>query len=77
MLSKVKKIFFTGAFGVLYLSFLAQLVYVTTLLFVELDKAMFLLGCLAVEWLVLITARYLSKKSAGGNRDYHNNNRRH
>lgn len=66
MLSKVKKIFFTGAFGILYISFLAQLVYVITRLFHDVDNALMLLGLLSVEWLVLIAARYLSKKSAGG-----------
>ncbi|MCL2338866.1 MAG: hypothetical protein FWC51_02835 [Proteobacteria bacterium] len=84
MLSKIKKIFFTGMFGVLYVSFVAQFVYAITLMFGEYGDrgtAFFALGLLSVEWLVLIGARYLSKKSASGNNannggGYHNNYRR-
>ncbi len=69
MFGKVKRVFFTGIFGLMYVSFVAQLVYV--LGFVDgLDIKFFALGLLTLEWLVLIAARYLSKKSssnAGGN----------
>jgi hypothetical protein len=79
MLSKLKKIFFIGIFGVLYVSFLAQLVYALIVLFGgNRDTGFIILGLLSVEWLVLIGARYLSKKSAGGGREggYHSNYRR-
>lgn len=71
MLKTVKKVFFTGMFGVLYASFLAQVVYV--LGFVNgIDKKFIALAMLSLEWMIIITARYLSKKS--GNGGYRNNN---
>ena len=81
MLGKIKKVFFTGIFGVLYISFIAQFLFVATQLtriFGYEEK-----GCLAVviglallslEWLVLIAARYLSKRSS--NNAQHNGFRR-
>lgn len=64
MFGKVKKVFFTGIFGILYVSFVAQLVYV--LGWVNgIENKFFYLGMLAMEWLVLIAARYLSKRSSG------------
>ena len=63
MFSKIKKIFFTGVFGILYVSFAAQFIYV--LGWVDgLDTKFIALGFMAVQWLVLISARYLSKKSS-------------
>lgn len=63
MFGKVKKVFFTGVFGILYVSFIAQLVYV--LGFVSgIDNKMLWLGVMSMEWLVLIAARYLSKRSS-------------
>ncbi|MDR1338046.1 MAG: hypothetical protein LBJ73_03385 [Rickettsiales bacterium] len=65
MFGKIKKVFFTGIFGVLYISFVAQLVYV--LGWANGWETKFIsLGFLAVEWLVLVAARYLSKKSSSG-----------
>ncbi len=63
MFGKVKKVFFTGMFGFLYLSFIAQVVYVLGWVSAWDDKFVFL-GFLALEWLVLIAARYLSKRSS-------------
>lgn len=70
MFGKIKKVFFTGVFGVLYVSFLAQLAYV---LFAMETVAQTLMGLavLSLEWLVLISARYLSKRSS--NSAQHNN----
>lgn len=66
MLGKIKKVFFSGIFGVLYISYIAQMVYV--LGWVDsIDQKMGLLALLALEWLVLISARYLSKRSASSN----------
>ena len=66
MFGKIKKIFFTGIFGVLYISYIAQFVYV--LAFVENCQEQIIgLALLSVEWLVLIAARYLSKRSASSN----------
>lgn len=83
MPSKIKKIFFTGVFGILYASFIAQLVYGLTILFGgNLDTGFIVLGLLSAQWLVLVAARYLSKKSASGRDNhnggggYHNNYRR-
>ena len=63
MFGKVKKIFFTGVFGVLYVSFLAQLVY-TLGWVVGIENKLAGLGLLSLEWLILIAARYLSKRSS-------------
>lgn len=63
MFGKVKKIFFTGVFGFLYLSFIAQIVYI---LGWEsgIENKLIGLGVLSLEWLILIAARYLSKRSS-------------
>ena len=73
MFGKVKKVFFTGVFGILYISFVAQLVYV---LGWSNDVSTLLAGmaALSLEWLVLIAARYLSKRSS--NSAQHNGFRR-
>ena len=63
MFGKIKKIFFTGVFGVLYISYIVQFVYVLAML-TECREKVIGLALLAVEWLVLIAARYLSKKSS-------------
>ena len=73
MLGKIKKVFFSGVFGILYISFIAQLVYVIG--WMELEEKMTALGLLSVEWLVIIAARYLSKRS-GGNAQHSFNGRR-
>ncbi|MBQ7185744.1 MAG: hypothetical protein IJR92_02985 [Alphaproteobacteria bacterium] len=63
MLGKIKKVFFSGVFGVLYISFVGQLIYILGWVDSIEDK-MKLLALLSVEWLVLIAARYLSKRSS-------------
>ena len=73
MFGKVKKIFFTGVFGVLYISFVAQMVYVLGWVS-GLENKMAAMSMLALEWLVLIAARYLSKRSS--NSAQHNGFRR-
>ena len=73
MFGKIKKVFFTGVFGILYVSFIAQLVYV--LGFVSgIENKLVYLAALSLEWLVLIAARYLSKRSS--NNAQHNGFRR-
>ena len=63
MFGKVKKVFFTSMFGILYVSFVAQIVYV--LGWVNgIDNKLSYMGMLAIEWLVWIAARYLSKRSS-------------
>ena len=64
MFGKVKKVFFTGVFGVLYIGFLAQLVYVLGWS-ASFQEITFGLAGLSLEWLILIAARYLSKRSSG------------
>ncbi len=73
MFGKVKKVFFTGVFGILYLSFIAQLVYVLGWLSGT-ETKLLALAVLSLEWLVLIAARYLSKRSS--NSVQHNGFRR-
>lgn len=63
MFGKVKKVFFTGMFGLLYVSFIAQIVYVLGWV-PGWDVKLGWMGVLSVEWLVLIAARYLSKRSS-------------
>ena len=65
MFGKIKKVFFTGVFGVLYISYIAQFVYVVAMLSDCREKVIGL-ALLALEWLVLISARYLSKRSSNG-----------
>lgn len=63
MFGKIKKVFFTGMFGILYISFIGQIVY--TLGWIQgWDSKLTCLGLLAFEWLALIAARYLSKRSS-------------
>ena len=57
MLGKIKKVFFSGVFGVLYISFVGQLIYILGWVDSIEDK-MKLLALLSVDWLVLIAARY-------------------
>ena len=72
MFGKIKKIFFTGVFGVLYLSYIAQFVYV--LAYMEnCQEQVIGLALLSVEWLVLIAARYLSKRSSTSAQTHSNN----
>jgi hypothetical protein len=70
MFGKVKKVFFTGMFGILYIGFIAQMVFVFATMDVE--KIMAGLAGLSLEWFVLIAARYLSKRSSS-NAQQHNN----
>jgi len=63
MFGKIKKIFFTGVFGVLYVSYIAQFVYVLAVIS-DCREQTIGLALLSVEWLVLIAARYLSKRSS-------------
>ena len=62
MLGKMKKVFFGGIFCALYVSFIAQFVYVLGWISMNEGKLMFLAG-LSLEWLFLIAARYLSRRS--------------
>lgn len=73
MFGKIKKVFFTGVFGILYISFIAQLVYVLGWAG-NVKDTFFGLALLSVEWLILIAARYLSKRSS--NSAQHNGFRR-
>lgn len=70
MFGKVKKVFFTSMFGILYIGFIAQMVFIFATMDVE--KIMAGLAGLSLEWLVLIAARYLSKRSSN-NAQQHNN----
>ena len=71
MFGKVKKVFFTGVFGILYVGFLAQLVYILGWS-ASVQEIMFGLAGLSLEWLILIAARYLYKRSSGA-AQYNNN----
>ena len=71
MFGKVKKVFFTGVFGILYISFIAQMVYVLGWS-ASLQEAMLGMSALSFEWLILIAARYLSKRSSGAAQQHSN-----
>ena len=71
MFGKIKKVFFTGVFGVLYISYIAQFVYVLAYLD-SCQNKIFGLALLSVEWLVLIAARYLSKRSSNNAQNHSN-----
>ena len=75
MFGKVKKVFFTGVFGILYLSFITQLVYILGWVS-DFEAKLMYMALLAFEWLVLISARYLSKRSSGAAQHNGYNNRR-
>jgi len=75
MFGKIKKVFFTGMFGILYISFVAQIVYVLAFMH-DCEAQMAAMAALSVEWLVLIAARYLSKRSAASNAQYSGNSYR-
>ena len=75
MFGKIKKVFFTGVFGVLYISYIAQFVYVLAMVS-DCREQVIGLALLALEWLVLIAARYLSKKSSNGAQQFNNGFRR-
>ena len=75
MFGKIKKLFFTGVFGVLYLSFIAQFVMVLAY-WCGSETDVIALALLSVEWLVLIAARYLSKKSSNNAQNHNNGFRR-
>ncbi len=75
MFGKVKKVFFTGVFGILYVSFIAQLVYILGWTH-GFENKLIQLALLSLEWLVLIAARYLSKRSSGAAQHNGYNNRR-
>ena len=77
MFGKIKKVFFTGVFGILYVGFVAQLVYVLGWSATVQEVMMGLAG-LSLEWLILIAARYLSKRSSSNAQQYNNGGyRRH
>jgi len=71
MMSKIKKYFFTGMFGALYVSFVAQFAYALYTLASDVAHGFTILALLSVQWLALIAARYLSKKSASGREGGH------
>ncbi|MCQ2580912.1 MAG: hypothetical protein MJ164_01930 [Alphaproteobacteria bacterium] len=78
MFGKIKKVFFTGMFGILYISFVAQIAY--ALFGMEnCEQTLLAMAGLSLEWLVLIAARYLSKRSASSNSSFSGNGgyRRH
>ena len=76
MLGKIKKVFFGGMFGVLYISFVAQLVYVLGWMPMAQGKFMFL-ASLSLEWFLLIAARYLSRRSSANTQHGGFGGRRH
>lgn len=72
MFGKIKKVFFTGIFGILYISFIAQIVYILAMIN-DCQTQLIAMAALSVEWLVLIAARYLSKRSASSNSSFSGN----
>ena len=75
MFGKVKKVFFTGVFGILYIGFIAQMIFVFATM--DIEKIMAGLAMLSLEWFILIAARYLSKRSSGAAQQHNGGFRRH
>ncbi len=75
MFGKIKKVFFTGMFGILYISFVAQIVYILGWV-PGIEAKLSWMGVMSLEWLVLIAARYLSKRSSNSAQYNGFNNRR-
>ena len=71
MFGKVKKVFFTGVFGILYVGFIAQLVYVLGWS-KDANEVMLGMAGLSLEWLILIATRYLSKRSSNSAQQHGN-----
>lgn len=71
MFGKIKKVFFTGVFGILYIGFLVQLVYLLGWS-KDVNEVLIGLGGLSFEWFILIAARYLSKRSSSNAQQYNN-----
>ncbi|MDR2269210.1 MAG: hypothetical protein LBD94_03435 [Rickettsiales bacterium] len=77
MLSKIKKYFFSGVFCLLYISFVVQFAWAVVHVFrFSFDSITFGLGFLAIEWLALMAARFLSKKSSNSLNRHDNNHYR-
>ena len=72
MFGKIKKVFFTGIFGILYISFVAQIAYALFGLD-NCETTLMAMAALSVEWLFLIAARYLSKRSSSSNTTFSGN----
>ena len=65
MFGKIKKVFFNSIFAFLYISFVAQAVYILGWAGAgDIEIKMVLLSALSLEWLFLIGARYLSKRGS-------------
>ncbi|MCL1892086.1 MAG: hypothetical protein FWF97_02200 [Alphaproteobacteria bacterium] len=83
-MNKIKSIFFNGMFGLIYISFTIQALWSLYAILVQLPRGgipeynLFMWILLPFGWLAIIAARYLSKRSASGNRDQggYNNYRR-
>jgi len=78
-MNKVKAIFFPAIFGIMYLAFVAALVYVIYHIFaVDVLEGFIFLSALSVQWMVLIAARFMAKRAATNSRPAHThyNNRR-
>lgn len=72
MFGKIKRVFFTGMFGILYIAFVAQVLYALFGLN-DCEETLVAMAALSVEWLVLIAARYLSKRSASNSGSFSGN----
>ena len=80
MLSKIKKYYFTGIFGLFYILFTAQMLGMLFFTFTTSlpERGEIMNGeiaMLAAQWLALMAARYLSKKSSNSSNGYNNNGR--
>jgi len=67
-MNKVKSIFFPAIFGIMYLAFVAALVYAIYMIFaVDVFQGFVFLSFLSIQWMVLIAARFMAKRAATGN----------
>ena len=73
-MGKLRKIFFNSIFVLLYLSFLAQFIYILIRVGrTDLSEKIGFLGLISIEWLILMTARFMYRK-VGSNNSYSGGN---
>ena len=73
-MGKLRKIFFNSVFVLLYTSFLAQFVYILVKVGgTDFSQKLAFLGLISIEWLIIMTARFMYRK-VGSNNSYSGNN---
>ena len=73
-MGKLRKIFFNSVFVLLYLSFLTQFIYILVKVGNnDFSQKIGFLGLITIEWLILMTSRFMYRK-LGSNNSYSGGN---